>query len=346
MRRSPEGVVYCDTDLAPCVTSCGLGHDAVEFGQDDCRCVPDNSLLCVTGGQCPSGTGAETIPGSTVNVCLNPEELRCVRTLACFESPNGEIARFAGGDCDRDGLTNGEEFAQGSLPCVAAPPIAFDEGGSADGGGCDALEACLPMTGCDGGRACDPVDGTGHYYCVTNAPGLFCCGGFFGLECPQGDACSVGGLSSDEFGLCRDPGYCNDADYLTRVDCWYAADDAAPRDDAAEGDCDGDGVPNDEEASAAAACVPNEDPDAGPLGDPDAGSDAGSAPAPDGGLAPDAGGDRGDAAAALIDGGPPTPSFGGGGGCRCRSSATAPAAGSWTLPFALALLSLRRRRPR
>ena len=331
------GELRCD-EIRPVYSSCpGCASPTTCREVDSGRwlCAEEDALFCIpdasmSAGTCPLGATRElTLPGGLVlcvragiSVCSTPDP------LACFRPPaGGGPVRYEAGDCDRDGLENRDDPA----PCTRWPRLAV----AGAGGACTAIEPCVVDSDCAPPfDRCEPVSGgEPHRYCLPDDDVAFCCGGFIGLACPDGPCGTI--ATPDDYGFCEDPRYCGGLgwEFSRRVACIEGEDGFPVTPD--EGDCDGDGVRNDDDP---APCVPRMNVDAGV-------PDAGAPPGEDGGAAPaDAGAPPGeDGGAAPMDAGAPPvePRFGGGGGCRC--DAVAPGAPAlWPLLLVAAAL-LRRR---
>jgi len=305
-------------------------------------CVPDDTLICCDrDSDCPYIVGGFGVCVGTFlggsGLCTDPTAEYCAsgstrptpaQVQRCHRSADGNLVVWAEGDCDLDGLSNGEERALGTDPCAGPPTRAIWVGD-----GCEELDrGCSPGDSCDEGVCARSADGHGTE-CQPIDSELYCGDGEW--VCPDGTYEVVDMTRARTWCV---PAGCEGAG-IDRSFC--VIDDEGEPVPYELGDCDRDGVTNEIDGDP---CRPPTDagtppaPDAGMMsntdagaGDADAGSgdaDAGPGEPFDGGSTTD--GDAGEA---------PPPNvpvqFGGGGGCRCRASA-----GSTPAPWPLALLGL------
>jgi hypothetical protein len=321
-------------------------------------CVPDGAVLCCAGdhdcpGDASGGTGACVSIGSQ-SLCLDPAADYCAvgvppgstRVLACHRDALGEIVPWRRGDCDLDGIPNGEEVALGTDVCLGPPPMAVFDPST---GNCLELPtACNPLRDCTTpfGDVGDCLAGGGGTTCFPRGSRLYCGDGAF--VCPDGEREIADDAHRHTF--CVGP-VCGDDPAETTVDCIHDPFTGEPV-PASDGDCDGDGIPNSLDPAPCDDSIPNADggtslPDAG-----DGRSDAGDGEDDGGATGADAGNGAMDAGAVSSDdaGANVPPAFGGGGGCACRAAPRAGGTALGLLAIALAL-SLRgarraRRTPR
>ncbi len=332
-----EGALFCAPVADTACTSdagCGTGHRCAALPSGERACVPAGAIFCCFDGGCPSTTAdmpttcraASDLSGSS-GVCVSPGDDYCeasdIEALArCHLAPSTtRLVPWAQGDCDDDGLANGDEVEAGTDPCAAPAPVAQFEGGI-----CRPLDAsCAPGTTClanGGPGVCTPTgDGAGTF-CAPPGEALYCCGA---NVCPNaGDGCVL--LEETDVSVCVDT-LC--AERIADLDaCVRSGDSIVPFSD---GDCDEDGVANGREL--AAGTDPCADDGAGDAGAPP--EDAGSATSDAGGTGTDAG-TREDPSLDLR--------FEGGGGCVCRASAGSSSPAPLMLLFAALALAISRRR--
>lgn len=314
-------------------------------------CASTEELFCSTDGGAACPTGQHAVSAIGLSVCIPTTAELCGgadRDAACFTkagAPSGVGAfpvAWDHGDCDGDGLANGEELASGV--CVPPPNI-----GVSTGDGCETAIACVDA--CVGGE-CVEVEGTAHRYCVPAEGFVHCCGGFLGIGCPRSESCQSSGSTSDDYGFCRSFDYCTHLEFTARLSCLGGTTGFPVEPD--EGDCDQDGVPNGAEAPPRDPCVAETNLDAAvpPIDGGAMPIDGGVSPILDAGLSrEDAGSTMFDAqvpatdAAPLPDGGVPpiAPQFAGGGGCRCRATPVRRGDGTLLLLGLVALLVARGR---
>ncbi|HBQ16783.1 MAG TPA: hypothetical protein DEF51_38505 [Myxococcales bacterium] len=307
------GTSFCASD-AECPDDSGC----LDFEPDD-LCGAPRALFCAGDASaeetaCPANSpNLYRIPDAepAIFVCMPDLFETCEETIgtsgACFYSPDGFFpVDWAAGDCDMDGVPNGEELA---LEAVCFGPRLF--GVVTPDGACELVQPCLDDADCVGGTVCRrPTPGASHRFCVDDAEHALCCDG--ALECPGG-GCPVATGSADAAALCADFDYCAEWSFSERAACVHYAGEGVA--DPAAGDCDGDGIPNAEDG---APCEPGEPPPQDAGASPDAGPPA----------APDR-----------------TPRFAGGGGAVCAASPGRVPAGGAALfgLLAVALLVKRRR---
>lgn len=317
-------------------------------------CVPDGAVLCCGGdhdcpGDASGGPGACMSIGSQ-SICLDPGGDYCApgvppgatRVLACHRDAFGMIVPWRRGDCDLDGIPNGEEVALGTDHCLAPARMAVFDPLS---GNCLELPvACNPSRECTTpfGELGDCLaDGAGTT-CFPRGSRLYCGDGEW--VCPDGEREIPDDAARHDFCV---PPICGSDPAESSIECVHHPVTREPV-PPPQGDCDVDGVANEVDPDP----CDDEIADAGTSG-----PDAGDPPPADGGNVPrDAGTPNGDAALPPMDGGDASedaganipPAFGGGGGCACRAGAaargTAPL-GLLALALGLSLRGARRARP-
>jgi thrombospondin type 3 repeat protein len=287
-------------------------------GQPFGQCAAPGSMFCCgTNADCPVRDGApeptSCVPVSSLSggssVCL-PDRDYCgaidaERLVACHTTILGRATPlWAEGDCDKDGLANGDEIALATDPCVRPPPLGY-----VDAGQCRLITSgCTPDTACDvdgSGAAtgtCVPAEDHSGTRCMPPGELLFCANDF---PCPSGtDDALVGGVR-----VCV-PVSCLGDPAIEPAACVTNAQGALVPFSA--GDCDGDGATNGAEQMRSS----------NPCGE-------GTIDGGSGGV------DAGEQALPI--------NFEGGGGCVCRAAPTSLGAGApWLL--ALAVVLVRRRR--
>jgi MYXO-CTERM domain-containing protein len=306
------------------------------FGQR--FCIPDNSfgICCDSPSDCPVVTGATAacVSSSVADalVCVESGRSYCgadtlldpTLTQRCHKGAGGVPVRWILGDCDGDGVTNGDELTDGTDECIGPQPRGIWDGST-----------CLPQrTGCaltsscgatDSGPSgtCEIADDDNGHRCVPAEEVLYCADG--ALECAPEliEVSDSSGMGSGHVWCI--PADCAGVEDVDLLDC--VTKEGAPS-LFSEGDCDRDGTRNGDDPSPCVADAPP--PDAGP-------------PTDDAGVpAIDAGNGSFDAG----PGGGPEPSFEGGGGCACRAatgSGSGPA-GAIVALLALGAVLLRRKR--
>jgi len=326
-------------------------------GVEVCQCLPSGGAalslepaLCCSDptlgpGICPSGTTCAPGMGG-IQLCLSPG-LQCLGPTSgttspadalarCFTPPRGEPQPFwARGDCDEDGITNGEESRSMGDPCCneAETPIGCCTGGGATLEECCAMlpgdPACCslasnPVSCCiaSGGSLgeCCPADADPASCCMGagESPVTCCAGELDPLACCI-ELSSVGPMCCGAFGA-------------GRPECADDGGAADPDAGVVDGGANVDGGGANVDAGGAR--------DGGPALEGDAGG------TPDGSSERDAGPAERDAGSGAMDGGAdpaePGVSFGGGGGCRCSAGRRGPP--SLLALLGLALLARARRR--
>lgn len=323
----------CASDSGWCVPATTAG------GEDEPYCLPDRRLLCCEAdNDCPASnlgrTSCREVSGvtGTTRLCLESEDYcSATPTLAhvrkCHRSPHGgdDLVVWEAGDCDGDGLPNGED----PDPCQAPAPRAYwtgDDGCVALSTGCPEGAECRSTAEASGGHCVESEDGHGTR-CVPDEEVLYC--GAPDSTCPDGTLDVVDPESSRSFCVDAECGVDDDEDAsIDLLDCITGS--SGERTVYSLGDCDRDGLPNGRDEDP---CEPSDET-----------RDAGSVAERDAGPAPTI-----DAQSPTVDGGnttgpPVDPRFQGGGGCHCRAT---PAGSDPPLEMALVLLGLaatRRRR--
>ncbi len=322
-------------------------------------CVPDGALLCCSdyrdcpgptgtgGGTCRtdilSGGGVCLPPGASY--CSSPDSIGVREIRRCHSFGALSLLPYGQGDCDQDGIPNATEFANGTDPCLASPPM-----GTWSEAGCVQLAVDCRTEAPDCNTSLDEtgdcvttMDSSGSAtgsLCVPVEPALYCLA-HASWVCPSDTAAVRDPARSITW--CIPPG-CGEP---PPVSCVIKDGDPVPW---AEGDCDGDGTPNGEEIAEGTELCPATLPDAGiPGGDAgtiggDAGFAADAGPRGDAGPRPDAGSSP-DGGAMNADASPDIPvAFGGGGGCVCRAAPSRGGSLAWLLVFGAGALALLRRR--
>ncbi|MFK7991017.1 MAG: hypothetical protein AB8I08_33665 [Sandaracinaceae bacterium] len=339
------------TTPGPCTGTCPSGEFCANFDGGVHACLPNGALFCVPpvgSGECPPARPELfSVPGWPFDLCVSSGVDTCVPRLpSCFTASGvPHPVDHPIGDCDGDGLRNSID----PRPCVEAPRFTPRPDGS-----CTRLTACVANSDCAERESCVDLDGDpdGHAYCVLDgetSPTL-CCRNSAGGNVCLGGSCAAPGAGP---AFCQDPGYCPSWPFADRASCvWRDGRNVGPD----EGDCDGDGLPNDEDPLP---CEAGGAEDAGPAdaGPADAGlADAGPAdagPGDDAGsedAGPSDGLDAGDAG--TMDAGTMDAdvthermlTFGGGGGGRCGVRPTRRGGLPMALGLALALVWRGRRR--
>lgn len=306
-----------------------MGETCVRFpGQG--MCADAERLFCrdETRGGCPIGRELRPIGMTGISLCMPSGRRWCAESgpgfTSCFREPGAPsdalLVDFELGDCDRDGIPNGAETDAG----LCVPVERFGVVGPS--GNCDTLASCRSDGDCPSeAPRCEGVGA--HYFCVPDVI-HHCCGGFVGVECPDGTACEPTNGTADGNDFCADPGYCVDLEFTDRTACLFFGGERVEDPDA--GDCDEDGIAN---ASDESPC------------EFDAPPDAGTSPPQDGGGTPP----PEDAASPPMDAGhttpPPPPEdrqpqFAGGGGCLCRATGAPGGQTPWLAALALGVLGL------
>lgn len=355
----------CMARTVPCSDAgdaCAEGEVCQSFGLDRKVCAPPGAIFCCsTDEDCPTdstGTGGPLtcadVDGESRGICL-PDNDYCAsadgvlsaRTIVACHTAAGSTVRqsYANGDCDRDGIRNGED----PLPClperigVWVPGASGPFCASSDAAALVCNEVGDPCVLADERTAvCTANERTGGQLVCSTLPDLFCCGGFVHIACPAGE-CVLPSDIGDGQGMCTNPALlCSERptmDELLRCHTFGGALTTIE-----DGDCDGDTIRNVDETEET-RCVPNAPTADGGVVTSDGGNnqvpDAGS-PGPDSG-APSQ--DDGGAVTPFDAGGTPIdPRFNGGGGCACRSTPDRSSGGWWLVLVAAGVTIVRRRR--
>jgi MYXO-CTERM domain-containing protein len=324
----------CESDLQCSPSSVCRRFGATTVG----RCVERDTVFCCSSDAgCPVLSGADRLGCTRVTglsggsgLCLPDREYCGAATIAevgrCHTRPDGTLTiLWLEGDCDGDGLTNGEEQNTTMTDICRAPelPPVFDE----DLGCISLPTACqigLPCSTNVGETGSCERDPTGAGTVCRPSDAIYpCCGD--GLACPGDLVCA----ELEEAALCID-GTCLGSPFLEDLDhCVRDADGRLV--EYREGDCDRDGFLNGSDDTPCGGELPFED-----AGMHD-----------DGGVVTNDAGARTDAGGGLDGGVGPTvtPSFHGGGGVSCRAAPGSSSRGLGLLAsLALALAFLARRR--
>lgn len=126
-----------DTGCAPiggtCLTNDGSGICTTTGDGLGSFCAPaEDTLYCCGSTVCPTA-GDICVTLEAASVCVDSLCAERMADLsACVTDADGEPVPFADGDCDSDGVTNGDELAAESDPCAADGTV--DAGAIADAG--------------------------------------------------------------------------------------------------------------------------------------------------------------------------------------------------------------------
>ncbi|MCA9609318.1 MAG: hypothetical protein KC619_27140, partial [Myxococcales bacterium] len=272
-------------------------------------CLPDDAVLCCTEDRdCPADPAAGVgvcVPVSSVAVCaVGPDYCAggarptTMQIANCHRDGGGPLVVWDRGDCDMDGIRNGDEVEAGSDPCRGPLPYAVWSGTTCHELpiGCDPRGTCTTPLG-DAGE-CRLTDDGGGTTCFPMTSELYCGDGVW--VCPSGQ------IEVDDTTLrhtfCTPP-YCDPR--VTPSDCVrdpVSRQPVRPED----GDCDGDGIPNGAERDDSRICVVDVTELDGGTTPVDAGVpglDAGDTLPDAGDVPPDAGDAPADAAVTPMDGG-------------------------------------------
>lgn len=258
----------CETrSAAACVDGACPGElTCVDF-EGDALCVEGDALFCAhdaADGRCPAHSPDPRMTlgaASPILVCMPTSFELCgddpTRSSYCFYGPYPERAfpvDWAYGDCDEDGIANGDELDEVG---VCQQPASV--GVVTPGGECASVSACLDDADCatPGTFCARPSPSAHHRFCVDGEAHALCCDE--SSACPGG-ACAV--AAGDAAGFCEGFEYCAERAFADRAACVYYQ--GQPVALAAQGDCDEDGVPNGVDSEP---CVFDEPgaPDAGAL---------------------------------------------------------------------------------
>lgn len=284
-------------------------------------CVGLAEEICCLNGELDCPTDRAPVMTGAACLCALPSFVYCDSSdpaaLADCHRPQAgaDLGSYLLGDCDLDGVPNGVEITLDTDVCEAPVIGAWTPMTGGNTSCVSPLETCsTPLAECPSpgvARAQCRVSPNGPV-CVPE-PGVFCCGGLAGLECPlDGQSCVVPEDVLDGQGFCTRAELCG----RTReaiIACFTGSSGAFPV-PFESGDCDRDGNRNDDEIEAGVDhCT------AGPPLDAGSSMDGGAASTP--------------------------ARFGGGGGCVCgvARGRSLPAWLACLLP-SVGLARLRRRR--
>ena len=353
-----SGGSYTCTAL-PTAVDCTVGAtcDAGGGNPGTCRlvlsaryCIPNTAfgICCSADTDCPMITGATAACMSSsiadAGLCVELGRSYCgpdgsldpAIARRCHTGPGGVPVRWILGDCDGDGVTNGDEVTDGTNPCMIPSPRGIWDGAQCvqQQTGCSLTRSCGATASGPSGT-CVLADDDNGRRCVPTGEVLYCADGALVCAPDLVEVPDSSGMGSGHVWCV--PGHCAGVSGIDLADC--VVKDGEPV-VFSEGDCDGDGTKNGDELSGGGdgnVCgADGPPPDAGLPGD-DAGvptGDAGSSPF--------------DAGGSAIDAGPggTNPSFEGGGGCACRAatgSRSGPA-GAIVALLAIGAVLLRRKR--
>jgi hypothetical protein len=281
-------------------------------------CIPDRAGFCCSADEalrCPRGSVCHLATAEQPGICLRADLDYCDddpaadRIEQCHTSPAGEFPiAYVFGDCDGDGVSNGDERDAGTAVCTAPPDrlaVWVDNGSDiecrTDVRPCSPEGSLCQDTSFGGVCQHDERTGDDAPLCAPAAD-VFCCGGDNDAECPA-LTCVFASDRPDAPGVCTNERFLCADDEATMRACHTSVGGAIPV-PIEIGDCDDDNIAN---AADEDPCVPRAQGDAGPPRPP-----------------------------AVIE-----PQFNGGGGCVCRASG--PTRGSVVWLSMLALLVARRR---